>query len=100
MGILIPLLILFITPLLMVILRQLRPGFVYHWLVATGGTLAAWVTVLLAGTRLPQTVSLISVTPESLFSSWPLLMVDWISWPYAVAIVTLALAVVLTDVAR
>ncbi|HJW90748.1 MAG TPA: hypothetical protein VJ436_08920, partial [Anaerolineales bacterium] len=39
-------------------------------------------------------------TPESLFSSEPFLMVDWISWSYAVAIATLAVAVVLTDVAR
>jgi hypothetical protein len=89
-----------LAPLVMLILRVARPSFVYHWLIALAGPLIAWPMILLTGLRLPQTLLLISWMPEALFPSWPVLLVDRLSWPYAVALATLALAAILTEVAR
>ena len=102
MIILVAILLLFLASLVMLIIRLSRPEFAYHWLVATGGALAAWVLVLLAGLNLPQTLTVVSIshTNAESFPGWPILLVDRLSWPYAVALATLALAVILTDVAR
>ena len=89
-----------LAPLVMLVLRVARPGFVYHWLIAVAGPLIAWPMILITGLRLPQTLLLISWTPGTLFPSWPILLVDRLSWPYAVALMTLALAGILTEVAR
>jgi hypothetical protein len=93
-------LILLFAPLVMLAVRLIRPAFGYHWLIAAGAALIAWPAVLLAGLSLPQTSVLFSWKPGALFPSWPILLVDRISWPFAVALVTLILAVILTDVAR
>jgi hypothetical protein len=108
MFILIAILLLFLSALVMLIIRLARPEFAYHWLVAVGGSLAAWVFILLAGLNLPQTLTIVSSSgvgdatssPLVSFPGWPILLVDRLSWPFAVALATLALAVILTDVAR
>jgi hypothetical protein len=89
-----------LPPLAMLVLRWVRPAFVYHWLIAVAGPLVAWPMILVTGLRLPQTLLLISWVPGTLFPSWPILLVDRLSWPYAVALGTLALAGILTEVAR
>jgi len=93
-------LLLSLTPIAMWMVRLIRPRFVYHWLIALGGALAAWPLTLLAGMDLPQTLPLVTWQPESLFPQSPVLVADMYSWPFAVALATLVLAVILTDVAR
>jgi hypothetical protein len=93
-------LFLLITPLVILIIRVVRPGFVYHWLLAVAGAGIAWSLVLLAGLRLPQTLRLVAWQPEVFFPSSPALLVDQFSWPFAAGVATLLLGVILTDVAR
>jgi hypothetical protein len=84
----------------MLVIRLLRANFSYHWLIATVGAFLAWPLVLIMGTQLPQTDSLIAWKPETLFPSSLVLTADRVSWPYAVALITLVLAMMLTEVAR
>jgi len=81
-------------------IHQARPKFAYFWLVAALGSLFAWPLVIFSRTSLPQALPLVSWRPEDFFSSSPALLVDHISWPFALALVTLVLSVILTDVAR
>ncbi|HLE15572.1 MAG TPA: hypothetical protein VI776_12555 [Anaerolineales bacterium] len=100
MPIYLSILFLILTPVIMLIVRLVRPGFVYHWLLAVGGAGIAWLMVLLAGLQFPRTLELVAWKPEILFTSSPFLIVDRFSWPFAAGIATLLLAVILTDVAR
>lgn len=59
-----------------------------------------WILILLAGFNLPLSIPLANWQPAELFPSSPALLVDAKSWPFAMALATLALAVLLTDVAR
>ncbi len=95
-----PILLLLLVSLAMLVLRLVRPRFAYFWLVAALGALAAWPLVLVSRLYVPQVVPLGEWQPASLFSTSPRLVNDGISWPFAAALATLTLAVILTDVAR
>ena len=73
-----------------------RSAFAYYWLVALAGTLAAWVLVLLSRPRLMYTVTLVNWRPVTYFPDSPKILVDPVSWSFALALATLVLAVVLT----
>jgi len=97
----------FITVLVLVVFSALttlvyrvRRNLTLAWLVATLGGLIAWVLTLLTGLGLPMHISLMRWSPVGLFPDSPGWMVDQVSWPFALALSTLALAVILTDVAR
>lgn len=100
MLILFPVLLLLLSALAMVVIRLFRPDFVYHWLIALAGALLAWPIMLVGGLNLPLSIPLITWRPTSLFPASPMLLVDRLSWPYAVALATLVLAAILTDVVR
>lgn len=100
MFIYLPILILLLGPLVILILRLARPNFVYHWLIAVAGALVAWPVLIVAGFRLPQTLTLVTWQIGTVFSSTVNLSLDQFSWPYALGLTTLVLAVILTDVAR
>lgn len=95
-----PSLILLLTALALVVIRLARPRFAYFWLVAAFGSAIAWPLVLFERLRLPSTLPLMTWRPVELFPSSPTLLVDPVSWPYALALTTLCLAVILTDVVR
>ena len=100
MPIAIPIFTLILTVLIMLAIRLLRANFAYHWLIATVGAFIALPMVLIIGIQLPQTETLISWKPEMLFPSSLVLTADRLSWPYATALITLVLAMMLTEVAR
>ncbi|MBW8011325.1 MAG: hypothetical protein FVQ83_08800 [Chloroflexi bacterium] len=100
MLLILPILILLLTPLTMLVLRRLRPEFDAHWLLAAGGTFLAWATLFVLRARLPQTVSLPLWRPKEFFPVSPELLADSFSWPFALALATLVLSVILTDAAR
>lgn len=100
MPLALPILILLIAVVIMLIIRLLRAEFAYHWLVATVGSFTALPMIFFIGTQLPQTDSLIAWKPENLFPSPLTLTADQISWPYAVGLITLVVAMMLTEVAR
>lgn len=97
---LLPILLLTLTSLAMVVIRLVKPAFAYYWLVAGAGSLLAWPVTLFLGFRLPLTVNLVAWKPAELFLASPALLYDYYSWPYAMALSTLALAVIFTAVAR
>jgi hypothetical protein len=68
----------------------------YYWLAALIGTLTAWSFVLLSGPHPSYTLSLGIWRPATYFPDSPKILVDPISWSFALAIVTLALVVILT----
>jgi hypothetical protein len=100
MMILITALILALTAVILLILRVLRPNFRFFWLGAVGGTLAAWALTWLWLLALPMKVDLPAWQPTSLFSEPVSFVADGISWPFALSLVTVALAVLLTEIAR
>ncbi len=100
MVILSPVLLLLLSALALVILRFTRPNFKYPWIVAAAGAFAALVGVFLWQIRLPQTISLPTWRPENIFSFIPTWVGDGTSWPYAVALATLATTVIWTSVVR
>jgi hypothetical protein len=100
MLILISISLLLLAPLSMLGIRLFKPDFVYHWLIAVGGTFVAWLLILFTSIYLPQAIPLASYKPDALFPSWPMLLIDRLSWPFAVALGTLVFAVILADVSR
>ncbi len=100
MLILITTLLLIAAALSLVILYLTRPDFRYTWLIAVALTFAAWITVMLWRANLPLTFTLPSWKPADLFSSSPAFSADGLSWPYAVSLITFAIAVLLTASVR
>lgn len=100
MLVLLSIVLLLIAVTSMLVIHAIWPDFLYHWLIAAGGALFAWLVMLFAGSRIPLSIPLINWQAGALLTESPVLLADEISWPYALALVTLALAVVLTDVVR
>ncbi len=76
---------------------RIRSG--YLWVLAMLSSFVVWGLVLAARGQIPTSILLADWQPDFLFKSSPSLLIDNISWPFAVALMTLPLAVLLTDVA-
>jgi hypothetical protein len=100
MLILLPAFFLLLTSLSLLALHLFQPDFKYPWLIAAGGSIAAFLSVSLWHLHFPFTFSLPSWQPANLFPSSPTWLSDDVSWPYALALAALAVAVVWTSVAR
>ena len=100
MFILISVTILLITALMILILRLVAPSFRYTWLIAMGGALLGWISVLLWQIRMPFALQFPAWQPAALFAQSPTFVADGISWAFATSLTTLCLAVILTAVAR
>jgi len=100
MFILLPITLLLLSAMLMLILRVWRPAFGYHWLIAAAGAFAAWLVVLFSYTTIPDSMQALSWGPRTAYSNSIILSLDKISWPFAVALGTLLIATVLSDVVR
>jgi hypothetical protein len=100
MPAILPVFVLLLTPVIMLIIRLIKPGFSYFWLLAVTGALIAWPISLILGFRLPYTMLLVEWKPETLFPASPSLLVDHASWPFLFALVSLTLAIILTAAAR
>lgn len=95
-----PIVILIGTALIILIIHFLKPGYKYFWLIALAGSFLAWLGVFLWKINSPLYVSFPPWPALSIFSYTPSWLADSTSWPYALALTTLGIAVVLTDVAR
>ena len=102
MFILLAIFLLLFTSFVMLILRLvqrykvIRSVYAYSWLVALAGSLAAWLLVLLARPRQVSIITLVNWRPITYFLELPKILVDPISWSFALALATLVLAVILT----
>ncbi len=98
--ILLPVIILMIFPVLMLVIRLRKGKFAYFWLVAALGALLPFPLAFALRFRIPAMIPFGVWQPEMLFPIAPALLLDAVSWPFAFALAALALAVILTDVAR
>lgn len=100
MSILITFLILSLTALTLLLLRIFIRGFRYNWLFAVAGTLIAWVSVLMWQSQMPSRLQFAAWQPATIFPQSPTFLTDGISWAFALSLITLCLAIILTAVVR
>ena len=100
MYVMITLGLLVLATAIMVGLRLSRISVSYSWLTAALGGLLGWITVLTWQLDLPHHFSPSTWAPVSLFASSPALLAEPYAWLYAVCLVALAAAVILTSPAR
>ena len=84
----------------MIVMRVWRPGFGYQWLIAVGGGFISWTIALYSYTRIPENLQLLSWGPQTSYSNSIQFSLDQVSWPFAVALGTLLLATLFSDVVR
>lgn len=100
MLIVISCLIFFSTAFALVILKIYLPDARYAWLVAVSGAILALVSVFIWLAQTPFGISLPAWQPQTLFINPISFRADGLSWPYAVSISALVLAIMLTAVSR
>jgi hypothetical protein len=100
MSIVITFLILFLTAITLLVLRIVTPSFRYSWLFAVGGILLAWISVFLWQLGLPINLQFIIWQPALLFSQSPTFVADGTAWAFALSLVTLCLAIIVTAAVR
>jgi hypothetical protein len=100
MLVLLPAILLLLTAAVMAFYSRRRPNYAYHWLWAAGGSIFAWVATWILRLRLPTTFRLALWGAEELLPSPPSLIADAVSWPFALALATMCLAAIFTDVSR
>jgi hypothetical protein len=54
MPAILPVFVLLLTPVIMLIIRLIKPGFSYFWLLAVTGALIVWPISLILGFQLPS----------------------------------------------
>ncbi len=101
MFILITTAILLITALALLTLRFTLGEYRYSWLIATSGALFAWLSVFAWQlSKMPFQIQLPLWQPASLFPQAPFFVADGIAWAFALSLVSLCLAVIVTAVIR
>lgn len=90
----------FFVALALVVVHWARPKFRFSWLIAAGGALVGWISLLAWQFRLPLTFQLPRWEPASLFLASVSFTADTLTWPFAFSVATLVLAVILTAAAR
>lgn len=96
MLILIPVLVFVLTALCLTLIRLTKPQSRLSWWLALSGALIAWSSVWLWPFHMPAGLS--SAPWQPLFEGGLHWLADGYSWPYALALTTLMLSVVLTSV--
>ena len=100
MLILVTCLLLFITALVLMVLRITQPNARYAWMIATVGALLAFASVFLWLTQMPFEFSFPAWEPQTLFTTPVLFRADGVSWALAISVTALPLAILLTSVTR
>ena len=81
-------------------IRLLRPGFTRYWLIAVLGSLSAWGLSWFIRPETPLNLPLANWQPRIFLPISPALLLDSKSWPFLIALTTLTLAALITDIAR
>ena len=100
MFILITVTTLIVTAILLLILQFAAPNFRYNWLIATGGALLGWLSVLAWQVQMPLSLQFPAWQPELLFTQSPTFVGDGIAWTFSLSLATLCLSIILTAVVR
>jgi hypothetical protein len=88
------------VPLVMQVVHIFKPNYAYDWLVSFLTVLAALPLVVVSRTETARAMALTRWKPEAYFTASPEFLLDPISWIFAVTLVTLCLAVIITAVAH
>lgn len=100
MLVLLPVFLLLLTALAFLILQQVRPSFGYSWLAAVGLSLVAWAMLLAFHFRAIPPLTVMGWLPVEGRAPLFTFQIDAVSWPYAFALVSLLVGVILTAAAR
>src|SRR5512135_3484221 len=100
MFILLTVVLLFATTVALVVLRFARPQFRFSWLIAVGAAFLAWMMVFFWRGQIPFSISFAPWGLAGLIPSAPMLLADQYSWIYALSLVSVALATLLTATVR
>ena len=101
MILLLPILLLLIGSLAIFVLDRIRPRFDASWLIASISSIVAWGIIIYLRLRLPTEFSFLSWDRPELFLQGQFsFLLDYQSWPYLLSLMTITLAVILTDAAR
>ena len=101
MILLLPIGLLLVAAFLISILDRYNPKFGTGWLLASAVSIITWLTYFFMRLRLPTMLNILSWEGSdlNLLGQFSLLL-DYNSWPYALSLITITLAVILTDAAR
>ncbi len=80
--------------------HAVKPKVSRAWMIALISALVAWLGFFVLRLYLPLSFALPPWKPDALFISAPSLELNYQNWPYAVSLVTLCTAVILTDSTR
>lgn len=97
--ILLPILLLFISPFLIIIFRIWRPRFAYYWLAGTFTTLFSWLAIFITRPDVPVNLTISFWQPVEIFPTSPQLIVEPASWLFALAAVTILFVVNMVGIA-
>ncbi len=101
MFILLPIGLLLAAALAIIIQDRVRQHYGTSWLIAVSACVIAWLTILVMRLRLPTQLNILSWDNPGLYLMGDFsLLLDYDSWPYALALITITLAVTLSDSAR
>jgi hypothetical protein len=98
--ILLPIVLLFFAAVVIFIIRRLRPGFGYSWLLAVLTVLAVWVMLFYFRFRTPPALILLNWLPVTVVEGTLIFQLDTPAWVYTFALSGLAAGVILTASAR
>ena len=93
-------LLFFVTTLALIVLRLTRPTARFAWLVAVGGAMLGFASVVIWPAQMPFEIALPAWKPLALFVSQVTFHADELSWPLALSISALTVGMLLTAVAR
>jgi hypothetical protein len=96
----IPSVILAAAGLGVLLLTYVRKGFGISWLVSAVVALLVWVFILVIHWLPPSSLYLIGWNPLEISANILAFQMDWIAWPFAFGLASLALGVVLTTSVR
>jgi hypothetical protein len=101
MILVLPIGLLLLSALAIMILSRIRPKYGTSWLIAVIASLIAWGVIFFLRLRLPTSLDLLTwQRPDLLLQGSFFLLLDYNTWPYVLALMTIAVAVILSDAAR
>lgn len=92
--------VLFVGSLVILITHSYRPNTARSWLIAMITALLAWIASFGLRLYLPSTGNLLIWFPDTIFEEGLGFVVDYLNWPYMVAVLGICVAALLTDTTR
>jgi len=77
---------------------RIRPG--YLWLLSTTGTIISLGLIVASRDQIPLSIPLAEWQSDFFSLGAPTLLIDHVSWPFAIAVLVIALSALLTDIVR